>query len=278
VDVLPAGRVVEAAGEGELRPVLREDHPLGFKDDLLALLLNELLGLGVDEDVQLGVGVVGPVASAGDSLGVVEGEGPIRLGVGEVGEEGHVEVAVEDGVADEGADLDLVELNVDTDAVELVLDEDGHVNDDGGPGELGQLHLDLEAVREAGLRQELLGPLRIMAIEGAQLLLGKSPLHLGPLDGAVVEALTVLDHVDHVVPIQGEIDGLAHPDVVEGGPDDLHVDDGIEEGGVLVNVEATVVDEILGLRLGEDGAVDVVVSGAEGGHQGRAFLDDDEPD
>ncbi len=117
-----------------------------------------------------------------------------------------------------------------------------------------------------------------MDVEGAQLVLGKGPLQLGPLDGAIVEALTILDDIDHVVAVQGEIDSLAHPDVVEGRSQDLHVDDGIEEGGELVDDEATVVHELLGIRLGEDGAVDVVLAGAEGGQEGRALLDDDELD
>src|SRR3990172_6939902 len=115
MDVLPTGGVSEAAGKRQLRPVLRQDHPLGLKDDISAFLYVELLGLGVDEDVQVRVVVVGPVSRAGNALGVVEAQRPVGLAKGQVGKESHVEVAWEDRRGDESAELDLVQLNVDAD-------------------------------------------------------------------------------------------------------------------------------------------------------------------
>src|SRR3972149_9878480 len=113
MDVLPRGGVTKAARKGQLRPVLRQDHPLGLKDDISAFLYVELLGLGVDQDIQVRVVVVGPVSRAGNALGVVEAQRPVGLRGGQVGEEGHVEVAWEDRRGNEGAELDLVQLNGD---------------------------------------------------------------------------------------------------------------------------------------------------------------------
>src|SRR3989304_8299567 len=101
VHVLPVRDVLDAAGHGDLGPVLRQDHPLRPLDDIYPLRLVELLGLSVDGLVGVRVGVVGPVAGACDALGMVEAEGAVRLVVREVGEEGDVEVAGEKGVADE---------------------------------------------------------------------------------------------------------------------------------------------------------------------------------
>src|SRR3972149_964466 len=103
VHVIPVGEVPDAAGQGDLGPVLQQDHPLRPLDEIYPLRLVELLGLGVDEFVELRVGVVGPVAGACDPLGMVEAKGAVRLVVRQGGGEGEVEVAGEGHVHDENA-------------------------------------------------------------------------------------------------------------------------------------------------------------------------------
>ena len=115
-----------------------------------------------------------------------------------------------------------------------------------------------------------------MSIEGAQLVLRQVPFHLGPLDGPVVCPLAGPYHVNKFVAVDSKVDSLAHSDVREGRPLYLQMYDGIKERRELVHHEVIVLRELVGIRLGEDGAVYVVLAGAEGGEQGRAFGDNDD--
>src|SRR5438445_1753171 len=123
--VLPARAVKVATGECDLRPVLLEDQALGFENRLNAPVIVEVGLLRVDELAQVWVGVIVPVADAGDTTRVIEAQGPVRLVVREVREEGEVEIAGDDDVGYKRADLDLIEKKFEAYFAHLVLDQRG---------------------------------------------------------------------------------------------------------------------------------------------------------
>ncbi len=152
---------------------------------------------------------------------------------------GHGLVLAVEGGADVRAVLLLYRLGVDADVLQVLQDQLDGVDLDGravrGIREGGR-----EAVGMARLGQELLGPPRIeLVVLGAfaELVHGKRPVLEGSGHGRIEDADAFGHRIEKALAVEGERDGPAHPDVIEGWLVRAHVDMAHLIGGELQALE-----------------------------------------
>ncbi len=119
---------------------------------------------------------------------MVEGQWPVRLIVGQVGEEGEVEVAGEQS-ADVRAKLYFIDLDIDVDLAPAIDNDLRDVVKDVDAGQARNLHQGGESARVAGIGHELLCPRDVESVELAEAFLAERPLDLRPLDRTAVVAV-----------------------------------------------------------------------------------------
>jgi hypothetical protein len=158
-------------------------------------------------------------------------------------------------LADEHPLLYLANLDVDADLLQLILEHHGRGGIEGAGG--GEEEVELLAVWDAGFAEELPGPVQVRGVPAAlQLLRWHEPIAEAGSDGPGDGAGAGEGLIDHLLAIDGQADGLAHPHVVPGLAQHVGDEDVEEDAGAAKELQVAVVAQAQLAFGGEEGVVD----------------------